>query len=58
MKGAFEMRLINLLKDYTPREPATTRDIVEVTVIIFALGAAVSVLVWVIGYVLGSLILA
>ena len=57
MKGAFEMWLINLLKDYTPREPATTRDIVEVTAIIIALSAAVSVLAWGIAYVLSSLIL-
>jgi len=57
MKGAFEMMLINLLKDWTPREPATTRDIIEVTVILFALSAAVSVLVWGIVYVLSSLIL-
>jgi len=51
------MWLINLLKDYTPREPATTRDIVEVTAIIIALSAAVSVLAWGIAYVLSSLIL-
>ena len=56
MKGAFEMWLINLLKDYTPREPATTKDIIEVTVILFALSAVVSVLVWTIGYALSSMI--